>query len=62
MAYLKLERLVEYEQEWVVELYKNMQLQASTDRADYAAFIEFILQMILDAIVASSASDQDTVR
>ncbi len=37
-------------------------LQASTDRADYAAFIEFILQMILDAIVASSASDQDTVR
>ncbi len=24
MAYLKLERLVEYEQEWVVELYKNM--------------------------------------
>lgn len=26
MAYLKLERLVENEQEWMVELYKNMQI------------------------------------
>ncbi len=33
-------------------------LQASTDRSDSAPFIEFILQMILDAIVASSTSDQ----
>ena len=37
-------------------------LQASTDHADSAPFIEFILQMILDAIVASSASDQDTAQ
>jgi Fic family protein len=37
-------------------------LQASTDRADSAPFIEFILQMILDAIVASSSSDQDTAQ
>lgn len=37
-------------------------LQASTDRADSAPFIEFILQMILDAIMASSASDQDTAQ
>ena len=35
-------------------------LQASTDRADYVPFIEFILQMILDAIVASNVSDQAT--
>lgn len=27
MAYLKLERLVENEQEWMVELYKNMQFK-----------------------------------
>ncbi|MFN0296658.1 hypothetical protein ACKVE0_03810 [Acinetobacter albensis] len=33
-------------------------LQPSTDRGDSAQFIEFILQMILNAIVASSASDQ----
>lgn len=37
-------------------------LQASTDRADSAPFIEFILQMILDAIVASSTSDQVTAQ
>lgn len=37
-------------------------LQASTDRADSAPFIEFILQMILDAIVASTASNQDTAQ
>lgn len=37
-------------------------LQASTDRADSASFIELILQMILDAIVASSSSDQDTAQ
>ena len=35
-------------------------LQASTDSSDSGPFIEFILQMILDAIVASSTSDQDT--
>ena len=33
-------------------------LQASTDRADSAPFIEFILQMILDAILSSTATDQ----
>ena len=33
-------------------------LQASTDRSDSAPFIEFILQMILDAILSSDASDQ----
>lgn len=37
-------------------------LQASTNRSDSAPFIEFILQMILDAIVASSTNDQDTVQ
>lgn len=37
-------------------------LQASTDRADSAPFLEFILQMILDAIVTSTTSDQDTVQ
>ena len=37
-------------------------LQTSTDRSDSAPFIEFILQMILDAIVASRISDQDTVQ
>lgn len=35
-------------------------LQASTDSSDSGPFIEFILQMILDAIVASSTSDQLT--
>lgn len=34
-------------------------LQASTDRADSAPFIEFILQMILDAILDSTESAQD---
>ena len=33
-------------------------MQASTDRSDTAPFIEFILQMILDAILSSDASDQ----
>lgn len=33
-------------------------LQASTDRSDSAPFIEFILQMILDAILSSTATDQ----
>ncbi len=37
-------------------------LQASTDRSDSAPFIEFILQMILDAILSSDASDQDTAQ
>lgn len=37
-------------------------LQASTDRSDSALFIEFILQMILDAILSSDASDQDTAQ
>jgi len=33
-------------------------LQVSTDKADSAPFIEFILQMILDAILSSTATDQ----
>lgn len=37
-------------------------LQASTDRTDSAPFIEFILQMILDAILDSTQSDQDTAQ
>jgi Fic family protein len=37
-------------------------LQASIDRSDSAPFIEFILQMILDAILSSDASDQDTAQ
>lgn len=37
-------------------------LQAITDCANSAPFIEFILQMILDAIGASSASDQETAQ
>jgi len=37
-------------------------LQASTDHSDSAPFIEFILQMILDAILSSDASDQDTAQ
>jgi Fic family protein len=36
-------------------------LQASTDQTDSAPFIEFILQMILDAIQSSSTTDQVTV-
>jgi len=35
-------------------------LQASTDRLNSASFIGFILQMILDAILSSDASDHDT--
>ena len=35
-------------------------LQASTDRADSAPFIEFILQMILDAILSSNDTAQDS--
>ncbi|WP_457794658.1 Fic family protein [Acinetobacter baumannii] len=35
-------------------------LQASTDRTDSAPFIEFILQMILDAILSSTATAQDS--
>lgn len=35
-------------------------LQASTDRTDSAPFIEFILQMILDAILDSTQSAQDS--
>lgn len=34
-------------------------LQASTDRTDSAPFIEFILQMILDAILSSNDIAQD---
>lgn len=37
-------------------------LRASTDHSDSAPFIEFILQMILDAIFSSDASDQDTAQ
>lgn len=37
-------------------------LQASTDRFDSAPFIEFILQMILDAILSSTATDQVTAQ
>ena len=37
-------------------------LQASIDRSDSAPFIEFILQMILDAILSSDASAQDTAQ
>ena len=37
-------------------------MQASTDRTDSAPFIEFILQMILDAILDSTQSDQDTAQ
>lgn len=33
-------------------------LQASTDQTDSAPFIEFILQMILDAILSSTVTDQ----
>ncbi len=36
-------------------------LQASTDQTDSAPFIEFILQMIFDAIQSSSTTDQVTV-
>ena len=52
-------------------IYQNQQayydaLQASTDRTDAAPFIEFILQMIFDAILSSTetaqASDQDTAQ
>jgi len=48
-------------------IYQNQQayyeaLQASTDRTDSAPFIEFILQMILDAIVDSTQTDQDTAQ
>lgn len=35
-------------------------LQTSTDRTDSAPFIEFILQMILDAILSSNATAQDS--
>ena len=35
-------------------------LQASTDRTDSAPFIEFILQMILDAILSSNDTAQDS--
>ncbi len=35
-------------------------LQASTDRTDSAPFIEFILQMILDAILSSNETAQDS--
>ena len=35
-------------------------LQASTDRVDSAPFIEFILQMILDAILSSNDTAQDS--
>lgn len=37
-------------------------LQVSTDRSDSVPFIEFILQMILDAILSSDARDQDTAQ
>lgn len=37
-------------------------LQASTDRTDSAPFIEFILQMILDAILDSTQNDQATAQ
>lgn len=37
-------------------------IAASTDHSDSAPFIEFILQMILDAILSSDASDQDTAQ
>jgi len=37
-------------------------LQLSTDHSDSAPFIEFILQMILDAIVASSNINHDTAQ
>ena len=37
-------------------------MQGSTDRSDSAPFIEFILQMILDAILSSNESDQDTAQ
>ena len=52
-------------------IYQNQQayydaLQASTDRTDAAPFIEFILQMIFDAILSSTetaqVSDQDTAQ
>jgi hypothetical protein len=36
-------------------------LQASTDQTDSSPFIEFILQMIFDAIQSSSTTDQVTV-
>lgn len=35
-------------------------MQASTDRTDSAPFIEFILQMILDAILSSTDTAQDS--
>lgn len=35
-------------------------LQTSTDRTDSAPFIEYILQMILDAILSSTATAQDS--
>ena len=35
-------------------------LQTSTDRTDSAPFIEFILQMILDAILSSNDTAQDS--
>ena len=37
-------------------------LQISTDRTDSAPFIEFILQMILDAILSSSDTAQASVQ
>lgn len=37
-------------------------LQASTDRTDSALFIEFILQMILDATLSSNVNDQSTAQ
>ena len=52
-------------------IYQNQQayydaLQASTECTDAASFIEFILQMIFDAILSSTetaqASDQDTAQ
>ena len=35
-------------------------MQASTDRTNSAPFIEFILQMILDAILSSNSTAQDS--
>ena len=35
-------------------------LEVSTDRTDSAPFIEFILQMILDAILSSTDTAQDS--
>lgn len=35
-------------------------MEVSTDRTDSAPFIEFILQMILDAILSSTDTAQDS--